>query len=102
MPWFQKCNTAIVDEEKISKAKIKDIEKLENTIIAILESSLKPSGNLEKIVAIIHFNREMVPMIPRILVSRNRTEKSSRYVLYRTTNRNKELHMLLNEYRVIL
>jgi len=102
MPWSRKCNTAIVDEEKISKAKIKDIEKLENTINAILEGSLKLSGNLEKIVAIIHFNREMVPMIPRILVSRNRTEKSSRYVLYRTANRNKELHMLLNEYRVIL
>jgi len=36
MPWSRKRNTAIVDEEKTSKAKIKDIEKLENTINAIL------------------------------------------------------------------
>jgi len=67
MPWSRKRNTAIVDEEKTSRAKIEDIEKLENTINAILESSPKLSGTLEKIVAIINFNRGMDLMIPRIL-----------------------------------
>jgi len=94
-------NTVIVVEET-SKAKIEDIEKLENTVNAILEGGIKLSGDPEKIIAIIHFDRGMDPMIPRILRSRNRTERNLRYVLYRTASCNKELHMLLNEYRVIL
>jgi len=94
-------NTVIVVEET-SRAKIEDIEKLENTINAILEGSIKLSGNPEKIVAIIHFDRGMDPMIPRILRSRNRSERSLRYVLYRSAGCNKELHMLLSEYKVIL
>jgi len=100
MPWSRKYNTAIVGEKKAFRVKVENMEKLENTINAILECSPKLSGDLEKIVAIIHFNRGDL-MIPRILRSRNRTEKSSRYILYLIANRNKELHMLLNEYRVM-
>jgi len=91
--------TAIVVEET-SAAKIEDVEKLENTVRAILEGRIGLSSDPERIVAVIHFGRKLDPMIARILRSRSGARMGSKRVLYRTAGCDKELHMLLSEYGI--
>jgi len=90
-------STAIIVEET-SSARIEDVEKLENTVRAILEGGIRLSGDPEKIVAVIH--GDLDSMIARILRSRSGTRMGSKRVLYRTAGCDRELRMLLSEYGI--
>jgi len=88
---------AVVVEET-SAARIEDVEKLENTVRAIVEGGIRLGGNPEKIVAVIH--GDLDPMIARILRSKSGARIGSKRVLYRAVSCDRELHLLLSEYGV--
>jgi len=92
-------STAIIVEET-SSARIEDVEKLENTVEAVVEGRIRLGGNPEKIVAVIHFERRLDPMIPKILRSKSGTRTGSKRALYRTAGCDRELRMLLSEYGI--
>ena len=93
-------NTIVIVEET-SRAKTDDIKKLNKIVEALIHGPLKDHlpihCNPSKIIAIVHVQRRVDPMISKIIGSR--TRKS---IVYRTAKCRQDLGIILHEHKVQL
>ena len=92
-------HNAVIIVEETGRAKLDDIEKLENTVEALKEypfkDSILPPNKPSKIIAIVHAKCGVDPMIYRSMIS-----KTKNNIIYRSANCQQHLKTILHEHGV--